>query len=213
MTFGEGALTDFKLRKLEAATHGCQGEKKSMRTWTRRTCMTDRLHGRTSCSQQSACDITVYTIHAGYYSQVGVYARDTRLLELARKFAYPPFGLPLVRVLAPQRGVGVTCPEVQNSDATLGDHDFGYHRSVFAANRLVEGEDSILGCPANDEYELVINTAAVDRDDVLSCADANRPISGRKSTSEQIRTISRARKEALTTAESHGIRRLDTVVP
>ena len=83
-------------------------------------------------------------------SQVGVYARDTRLLELARKFAYPPFGLPLLGIFAPDSLVLVDGTHSDNDFCPYRNEDFFEESTVLPNDRLRNGHDHVLSSPVNE---------------------------------------------------------------
>ena len=80
-------------------------------------------------------------------AQVRVDSRDACILNGLRQRLEPPLGLPLARILAPDRFVHVTRAQVAEHQGALRDDNLVDHVAVCATNRFVKREDRVLSGP------------------------------------------------------------------
>ena len=106
-------------------------------------------------------------------SQVGVDPRDMCSGHLRREGVQPALGLPLVRVVAPERLAGVAAEHAHHHLRALRDGDLVQPRAVGAVDGLRERDDGVFGSATHGVIrcaETTCDTRAIR----LTCGSATR---------------------------------------
>ena len=96
-------------------------------------------------------------------SQVRIYPRYVRLLDGLRQRLQPALGLPLERVLAPDRLVGVHGAHVDEDFRAFRHRDLGNDRSVDAADGLQQRQDGVRMRPMSRIARSLVDACGKDK--------------------------------------------------